>query len=193
MQNHLLLPSLQAFPLAATKLSRHEKLLQVLEIKIVWILMYILQLHSPTVPQRLCSLVVLFSGIFLPLGILAAPRCRRCYMRMCDGLFEKVSAAGFCIFSFSLFLSLSFSLCPPPFTSHDLRRLTASPKSESWNRWNMNGSLVYEKGLAGGSGVWELGREGEGGINCKLSMTTSFEQPPPSHPYSPWLPPFLTK
>lgn len=77
MQNHLLLPSLQAFPLAATKLSRHEKLLQVLEIKIVWILMYILQLHSPTVPQRLCSLVVLFSGIFLPLLLLgvAAVTC----------------------------------------------------------------------------------------------------------------------
>lgn len=53
-------------------------------------------------------------------------------------------------------LSLSVSLClfpglatpsPPPFISHGCRRLTASPKSESWNRWNMNGSLVYEKGV----------------------------------------------
>lgn len=35
----------------------------------------------------------------------------------------------------------------PPFTSHESQRLTASPKSESWNRWNMNGSLVYEKGV----------------------------------------------
>lgn len=36
---------------------------------------------------------------------------------------------------------------PPQFTSHDCRRLTASLKSESWNRWNMNGSVVYEKGV----------------------------------------------
>lgn len=40
-----------------------------------------------------------------------------------------------------------FSIPPPPFTSHESLRLTASPKSESWNRWNMNGSLVYEKGV----------------------------------------------
>lgn len=48
-------------------------------------------------------------------------------------------------------LSLSFIVSPPaycnPLTSHECWRLTASPKSESWNRWNMNGSLVYEKGV----------------------------------------------
>ena len=47
-----------------------------------------------------------------------------------------------------LSLCLSPSITPhPPFPSHESRRLTASPKSESWNRWNMNGSLVYEKGV----------------------------------------------
>lgn len=40
------------------------------------------------------------------------------------------------------------------------------PKSESWNRWNMNGSVVYEKG------VWAEERRW-GNCNCNLSVAKS--------------------
>ncbi len=60
-----------------------------------------------------------------------------------------------------IFLSLPFRS-----VSHDFSRLTASPKSESWNRWNMNGSVVCEKG------VWAKERRW-GNCNCNLSVAKS--------------------
>lgn len=54
------------------------------------------------------------------------------------------------LFPLPQLLALCHCLSPAycnPLTSHECWRLTASPKSESWNRWNMNGSLVYEKGV----------------------------------------------
>lgn len=49
-------------------------------------------------------------------------------------------------------LSNGATLTPTP-ASHDFLRLTVSQKSESWNRWNMNGSLVYEEKVPGQKGA----------------------------------------
>lgn len=128
------------------------------------------------------SIIIFYSVFYLfnPLLALPVSLSVSVYPSLARPLFHGSSSAGhWCAMSFLKgprssepppLSPLSLSLCPPPppmpvtplpslppsLRSQQRVRLTASPKSESWNRWNMNGSVVYEKG------VWVERGAGEG-------------------------------